>query len=412
MVMLEVDLGIGTSMFASVAIGLGVDFAIHTIDRIKEVLRSHRIGKTALLAYLYPSTGRALLFNYLAIAFGFGVLVTSNVVPLNNFGTIVVLAVTTSFISSMALIPALVMLIKPKFFFTSSPKSSVMQETTNQGKLMNVLVISATAGFLFFTPHQAEAQQETTTKQEQFDALQVMNNVNDVFEGESRTTTITMTLRSKSGYERTRVVRSYRRVFEAERKTFLVYNKPANVNGTSFLTYDYFDGEKTDDQWLYLPALRKVKRISASDRGDFFLGTDFTYEDVKKSGKVELTDFEFSAHGVETIKVGEQVIDAYKVRATPKNPQLVKELSYGDSYLWVNPENWMVIKGFFEDEKGRPIRTYYATEVRKVSGIWTLHVIEAFNHKTGHYSKFEFSDIDYITPIEEKRFKKRAMKRS
>ena len=411
MVMLKVDLGIGTSMFASVAIGLGVDFAIHTIDRIKEVLRSHRIGKTALLAYLYPSTGRALLFNYLAIAFGFGVLVTSNVVPLNNFGTIVVLAVTTSFIASMALIPALVMLIKPKFFFASSPESPTMQ-TTGQRKLMNSLVISVTAGFLIFTPHYAEAQQERITEQAQFDALQVMNNVNDVFEGENRTTTITMTLRSKSGYERTRQVKSYRRVFEAQRKTFLVYNKPANVDGTSFLTYDYFDGEKTDDQWLYLPALRKVKRISVSDRGDFFLGTDFTYEDIKKSGKVEITDFEFSAYGIETIKVGEQEIKAYKVRATPKSPQLVKELSYGDSFLWVNPDNWVVIKGFFEDEKGRPIRTYYATDVRQVSGIWTLHVIEAFNHKTGHYSKFEFSDIDYVTPIQEKRFKKRSMKRS
>jgi len=418
MVMLDVDLGIGTSMFASVAIGLGVDFSIHTIDRLKEVLRSHRIGKPALLAYLYPSTGRALLFNYLAIAFGFGVLVSSNVVPLNNFGTIVVLAVTTSFIASMALIPALVMLIKPRFFFADTPESHAVQATT-QRKLANVVVIGATLGLLSVIPHDAAAQtkdsaqiKETSKNSGEFDALEVMHKVNEVFEGESRTTTITMTLRSKNGDERTREVKSYRRVFEDERKTFLVYQKPANVDGTSFLTYDYFDGGKTDDQWLYLPALRKVKRISVSDRGDFFLGTDFTYEDIKKSGKVEITDFHFASEGIETIKVGEREIEAYKVRATPKSPQLVKELAYGDSFLWVNPENWIVVKGYFEDAKGRPIRTYYATEVIKVEDIWTLHVIEAFNHKTGHYSKFEFSDIDYLTPIDGKRFKKRAMKRS
>lgn len=115
MALLEIPLGIGTSMFASVAIGLGVDFAIHTIDRLKASFQRYPDDMQAALMALYPGTGRALLFNFLAIACGFGVLISSQVVPLTNFGTIVALSVTTSFITSMTLIPALVKLFKPAF---------------------------------------------------------------------------------------------------------------------------------------------------------------------------------------------------------------------------------------------------------------------------------------------------------
>ena len=105
MVGLGIELGIGTSMFASVAIGLGVDFAIHTLDRLRTLYR--RLGNDIdkAMESFYPTTGRALFFNFLAISCGFGVLITSKVVPLTNFGMIVVLAVSSSFIASMTLLP-------------------------------------------------------------------------------------------------------------------------------------------------------------------------------------------------------------------------------------------------------------------------------------------------------------------
>jgi len=112
----DIWLGIGTSMFASVAIGLGVDFAIHTIDRIK-LLFAERSSESfdETIAKLFPSTGRALLFNFLAIGLGFGVLMFSDVVPLFRFGAIVLFAISTSFIASMTLLPALIKVTRPSF---------------------------------------------------------------------------------------------------------------------------------------------------------------------------------------------------------------------------------------------------------------------------------------------------------
>ncbi len=412
MVIRGVDLGIGTSMFASVAIGLGVDFAIHTIDRLKTLLQEGDGSVQSLLDKLYPSTGRALLFNYLAIAFGFGVLISSKVVPLNNFGTIVVLAVTMSFITSVALIPAIVMLFKPRFFFPNKDVDEEILPSSN-GKLARsasllpaLLLGTSLLGF------SADGQAQEKMTQDELDANMIMQKVDQVTEGHHLISKIKMTMINKKGDVRNREATSYRKNYGEEKRTFLVFRKPANVDGTSFLTYDYPDAGKDDDQWLYLPSLRKVRRISASDRGDYFLGTDFTYEDIKKSGKLELADFNFKHLGKETLTVDGNQIEAFKIEAKPKDKELVKVLGFGNSQLWINPNNWVIVKADYQDRKGRELRTYTATNVRQVEGIWTKHTLEVTNHKTGHYSKFEISDIDYHSSVEDNRFNKRAMKKS
>lgn len=108
-------LGVGTSMFAAIAIGLGVDFAVHTVQRMAVLMRDEKLSINRAIEKLYPSTGRALLFNFAALALGFGVLVSSEVVPLTRFGSLVFVAVSVSFLASMTVLPALIKVLKPKF---------------------------------------------------------------------------------------------------------------------------------------------------------------------------------------------------------------------------------------------------------------------------------------------------------
>jgi predicted RND superfamily exporter protein len=120
---MNISLGIGTSMFASVAIGLGVDFAIHTVARVQQLFaaRSQDASFDATILAMFPNTGRALLFNFLTIGLGFAVLLISDVTPLNQFGGIVFLAVGTSYLASMTLLPALIKIIRPKFIAGVAP---------------------------------------------------------------------------------------------------------------------------------------------------------------------------------------------------------------------------------------------------------------------------------------------------
>jgi predicted RND superfamily exporter protein len=122
-------LSISSSMFAAISIGLGVDFSIHTLERMIVFVRDQ--GKTIdqAIAELYPSTGRALLFNFLALAFGFGTLVISKIVIMHEFGAIVAMAITTSFITSLFLLPTLLKTINPSFLgITSAGKIESIRE--------------------------------------------------------------------------------------------------------------------------------------------------------------------------------------------------------------------------------------------------------------------------------------------
>ncbi len=110
-----IHLGVGTSMFAAIAIGLGVDFAVHVIDRLIVVVREEGNTLDNAFEMLFPSTGRALLFSFSAVFFGFGILALSQTLPITRFGILVVVAVVVSFMSSVTVLPALVKVAQPRF---------------------------------------------------------------------------------------------------------------------------------------------------------------------------------------------------------------------------------------------------------------------------------------------------------
>jgi len=415
MVSMGINLGIGTSMFASVAIGLGVDFAIHTIDRLRSLYQeterkekaehgNQKIELTDVIKAFYPSTGRALLFNFLAIACGFGVLISSKVVPLNNFGTIVVLAVSMSFIASMTLLPAMVKIFRPKFILGTPEKNT---NSVPWAKALGMVSVISIIGLLFISQN-SEAAEESDSESSTPglpNAEWVVNQVNQEDEGEYVSRRLDMTMTDKRGKSRTRSTIGYRKYIGDQKRTIIFYRKPSNVKGTGFMTYDYADAKKDDDQWLYLPALRKVRRISASDRGDYFLGTDFTYDDIKKEGKIESSDFQYTLIEEEELKN----YKTYKLDGIPNTQEIAKELGYGRVSLWVDQNSWSIVKADYWDVKGKFLKTLLVDDIRKVDGIWTRHKMSIQNHKTGHRTVFDFSEVDYKTPVADSIFTKRSL---
>jgi outer membrane lipoprotein-sorting protein len=216
---------------------------------------------------------------------------------------------------------------------------------------------------------------------------------------------LTMELTDKRGKSRIRETRAFRKYFGEERRTAIFYETPSNVKGTAFLVYDYPDAQVDDDQWLYLPALRKTRRISASNRGDYFLGTDFTYEDIKLESKLSTEDYRYKTIGKEVIDGH----DVYVIEATPIDAKTAKELGYSKTKAWVDVENWMIRKGEFWDVAGNHLKTTYIKDIRLVQQIWTGHIVEVENHKTGHKTKFTFSAVDYTTVIDEDFFSQQTM---
>lgn len=242
------------------------------------------------------------------------------------------------------------------------------------------------------------------------DTETLIANINGVDDGQQVSRKLLMVLTDKRGKSRERHTMAYRKYFGDEKKSVLFYRQPSNVRGTGFLTFDYADVDIDDDQWLYLPALRKVRRISASDRGDYFLGTDMSYEDMKREGKLEPRDYRYRIVSVQPPSQSNASV-VYHIEGIPHSPEVAKELGYSKVELWVNASNWVVFKSEFWDVRSKPLKTLEVTDIRQVGGIWTRHVLAVTNHKTGHRTRFEFSDVDYASPVADSLFSKSSLKR-
>lgn len=238
-------------------------------------------------------------------------------------------------------------------------------------------------------------------------AEQIIQKVNDRDEGAFVTQKFTMELIDKRGKKQFRETVSYRKDYENERKTILFFSSPTNVKGTGFLTFDYLTPSKEDDQWLYLPALRKTRRISAANRGDYFLGTDLTYEDIKKGTKISLDDYEFKTIGEENVN-GKK---CYVVEAIPKIEKVGKELGYSKIHYFIDPEVWIALKSEYWDIAGNPLKKVETLELQLIDGIWSVQKIEAVNHKTEHKSILTFSETDYHTTLDDDLFSEQKLVR-
>ncbi|MCF6324030.1 MAG: outer membrane lipoprotein-sorting protein [Gammaproteobacteria bacterium] len=236
---------------------------------------------------------------------------------------------------------------------------------------------------------------------------EIANNINARDEGVSVSRMVVMEMTDKRGKQRIRKTRGFRKYFGDEKRTVIYYLTPKNVKDTAFMTYDYADASIDDDQWLYLPAMRKVRRISASDRGDYFLGTDFTYEEIKNETRVSIEDYTRKT-------IGEAIIDGHRtfiIESTPVDKATAKELGYSKVKQWIDAKIWMARKTEFTSLRNKRLKTTYTREIKQVQGIWTAHLLTVENHKTGHSTKFSFSEVDYQTPISDDLFTARAMRR-
>lgn len=381
---LAMPLAVGTSMFAALAIGLGVDFAIHAVSALR------RNGETSGAAMIESTTLRALTWNYLTLALGFAVLATSEVPTLARFGGLVAVALTVAFLASVVLLPALLRL--------TGWRLSTGAKVAGKASGTAAVLVAVAALPLFGEPARAQALP---------DGRDLMEQVDSRAEAETIERTLIMELIDSSGSVREREGRVYRRNTDAQRQMLLFLDAPSNIAGTGFLTLDYTEAERDDDQWLYLPALRRVRRISSSDRGEYFLGTDFTFEEIKKAQKVEISDYTFTTTGEAEID-GE---DTYVVEGEPVSDEIARDLGYSKVVWYVDPEIDMPRKTEFYDLAGNHLKTSTVEELSQIDGIWTVERVRAENHTTGHTTVLTFEDTEYGVELPERAFRQQTLRR-
>lgn len=231
----------------------------------------------------------------------------------------------------------------------------------------------------------------------QLSGTQIMQKVYDQPTGNDLQGELTMTLINKQGEKRVRELTQFIKDDGSTEKKIMFFDTPADVKGTSFMNWSYSDG-KDDDQWIYLPALKRTKRISSDGKGDYFMGSDFTYDD--------LGDRHPNEDNHKLIK--EETINGkvcYVVESTPKD----EDYMYSKIISWIMKDNFVGLKREFYDEDGDLLKTLTVIDYKKISGYWTILKTEMKNVQKNHRTIMEFSDIQINTGIENSKFTERSM---
>lgn len=211
---------------------------------------------------------------------------------------------------------------------------------------------------------------------------------------------MTMTLINRSGKESIRQMRSkILEVTDAGDKSLSIFDEPADVKGTASLTHSH--ATEPDEQWLYLPALKRVKRISSKNKSGPFMGSEFAFEDISSQ---EVEKYDYTYLGDEDING----ITVHKVEAVPT----YEYSGYTRLINYIDTERMVPVKVEYFDRKNSPLKTLNISEYEQHLGkYWRAGKMEMENLQTGKRTTLTWSDYKFQTGLTDKDFNSKSLKR-
>ncbi len=185
---------------------------------------------------------------------------------------------------------------------------------------------------------------------------------------------------------------------ESGDKTISTFLSPADVKGTKTLTHEHL--ERDDDQWLYLPALKRIKRIASSNKSGSFMGSEFSYEDI---GNQNYKKFTYGDKVEEVMLDGEL---CYKGERTPKD----KNSGYTKQISWVAKDTFLLKRVDYYDRKSELLKTAIFSDYKKIDGVWRVGKIEMKNYQNDKSTVLIWKEDKVHAGLTEKEFKKRMLK--
>ena len=220
---------------------------------------------------------------------------------------------------------------------------------------------------------------------------EIMEKVNARDEGDRSTGEMEMILIDKKGKKRVRKLKTFGRKKDKDTLSLMFFLSPADVKNTGFLTYDYNESGKDDDQWLYLPALRKTKRIAAGDKSGSFMGSDLNYSDMT-TPDLDLYDYTL----MKETEVRRNKV--WQIKAVPKSKDEAKKSGYSKSVIFIRQDNYVMIRAVRWVYKKRRNKYLDVKKLEKIDGIWVsteMHVTTKTGKKTLHKTILKQKNIRF-----------------
>jgi len=215
------------------------------------------------------------------------------------------------------------------------------------------------------------------------------------------TSDMVMTLKNANGDVSIRKMRSKNLEVEGDGdKGLTIFDEPADIKGTAFLSFTHI--LDADDQWLYLPALKRVKRISSKNKSGPFMGSEFAFEDLSSR---EVAKFTYLYLRDEAIN-GE---DVFVVESKPN----YKYSGYTRLIAWISKEKYQPLKIEYYDRKKTLLKTTTATGYQQyMDKYWRPDSLNTVNHQTKKETRLDFSNYEFQKGLSERDFNKSSLKRA
>lgn len=383
-----IPLQMATATVSALAVGIGADYAIYFLYRLRDANRGSTDLATAM-EQAFASAGKAVMFVATAVAGGYAVLMASWGFLIHIWlGALIAMAMVISAASALTVMPALIVLLRPRFLFDRVVPAAAKA-------VARLLLLGALVGSGFVGT--ASAQSADQIMERNFVTMRVRDSVANV----------TFRLINASGQERVRqtISRTMLRENGSDSMRVARFMSPADIRGTVVLMIENLSAD--DDMWIYLPAARRVRRLVAANRRDAFVGSDFTYGDIIGHRVSEWT------HRL----TGEEAVNgrpAWIVESLPRSPVVQSNTGYSRRVQWIDKENYVATRGEAYDEGGRLLRRFSASDVRLVDPAarrFQPMTMEAQNVQSNHRTVIRFENFRANQGMSAEYFTTRAMER-
>ncbi|WP_299792154.1 outer membrane lipoprotein-sorting protein [uncultured Shewanella sp.] len=261
--------------------------------------------------------------------------------------------------------------------------------------MQNILMVLL---LLIVTIQAVPVSAETAESKGQAIALEADRRDNGWNDAESK---LTMILRNRHGDESRREIRGKSLEVSGDGdKTLTIFDTPKDIKGTAFLNFTHKVGD--DEQWLYLPALKRVKRIASRNKSGSFLGSEFAYEDIA-SQEVEKYSYKWLR---DEVYLG---MECFVVESYPVDK---KHSGYTRLVSWVDKEHYRRWKTEFFDRKKSHLKTLTFADYKLYLGqYWRAEEMNMVNHQNGKSTQLIWNSYQFRTGLTDSDFTKNSLKR-
>ncbi len=384
-------MNIPNALTSAMAVGIGADYAIYMLYRLREEVGRHT-SEREMVQFVMATAGQAIMFVSTAIAAGYAVLLFSIGYYIHTWMAILIAtAMLVSASSAILLTTALVVKFKPRFVYQSGGRPVAVRGAA----LLGVLLVAVLAA----APPSAHADDDEAHRlmQKSYAASRVPGSSSDAV----------FVLTNSAGQERTRKMWSFTKLQPngQDNRRVTRFVEPADVRGTATLMVEHAGAE--DDIWIYLPALKKVRRLVSNNKRDAFVGTDFSYGDVIGH---RVDDWRHRLLRKEPV----DGVTTAVIESTPASDAVKESSGYARRLSWIRIDQPVVVRGELYDLSGQLLKKTAFAEIQNVDpagGFWQPMRMESLNVQTGHKTVIKLTSFRLDKAIKEEVFTPRYLER-